>query len=210
MLTFLNKYAKNLIFSQNGEEGILLECARRLGIEKGHTVEVGGSDGRFCSNTALLIERGWSGAFIESNYSLHLVCVANWAHRKDVKCVCSHVDSHNINAFVDDSCDVFSTDTDGADYEIFQGLKAKPKIVIVEIDSSISPDSSEFNSDGASGYKPMVELGREKGYFLLAHTGNLIFVDSKYWASHFPDITAHPLLHADLYFNRAWMKEDVA
>ena len=56
----------------------------------------------------------------------------------------------------------------------------------------------------------MLRLGREKGYFLLCHTGNMIFVDSKYWASHFPDVNAHPEMDADQYFNRAWLKEEAA
>lgn len=210
MIDFVNKYAANISHSQNGEEGILLECLRRMDISKGHCVEVGGSDGQFCSNTALLIERGFSGSFIETEWPLYLKSKAHWAHRKDVTCICSRVDEHNVNAFVKDDCDVLSIDTDGADYEIFKGLTAKPKIVIVEIDSSIPPDVEGFNSDGGAGYKPMVELARNKGYFLLAHTGNLVLVDERYWSSHFPEITAHPLLNPDLYFNRSWLKEDAA
>lgn len=206
MLDFLNKYARNEKFSQNGEEGICLEVTRRLGIEKGQSVEIGGADGAFCSNTALLLEGGWSGSFVEQDFGLWQQCRDRWKQRPDVKCVCSTVDGRNVNAFVDDSCDVFSSDTDGADYEIFKGLKTKPKIVIVEIDSGIPPNAYEFNSDGAASYRPMVELGFKKDYFLLCHTGNLIFVDKQYWHL-FPEIVKDPLIHSDLYFNRAWLKE---
>lgn len=206
MIEFVNKYAKNYSHSQNGEEGILIEVLSRMGICVGRCVEVGGNDGTFCSNTALLLERGWSGSFIESDFGLWQQCRDRWKQRPDVKCICSHVDGQNVNAFVDDSCDVLSVDTDGADYEIFDGLKAKPKIVIVEIDSSIPPDKNEFNSDGGAGYLPMVSLARDKGYFLVAHTGNLVLVDGQFWASCFSDIWAHPLLHAELYFNRSWLK----
>lgn len=209
MLSFLNKYAANITFSQNGEEGLLLECLRRIGSEKGHCVEIGGSDGLFCSNTALLIERGWSGMFVETEWSLYLKSQANWSHRKDVKCICSRVDGHNVNAFVKDECDVLSIDTDGADYEIFNGLKAKPEIVIVEIDSGIPPDMDAFNSDGGAGYRPMVELGIQRGYFLLAHTGNLVFVGRQY-RELFPEITGDPLVEHELYFNRRWLKEEAA
>jgi hypothetical protein len=211
VLSFLHKYAKNYVFSQNGEEGCILEILKRLGIQKGSACEIGGANGLFCSNTALLLkDHGWSGLFVEADYGLYLECKENWKDNPRVRSQCSRVDGNNINAFVDERCDVLSIDTDGPDYKIFAGLKAKPKIVIIEIDSSIEPPSTELNSDGACGSWPMVELARNKGYFVLAHTGNLILVDDRYWASHFPEITAHPLLNWEQYFNRSWMKENAA
>lgn len=208
MLDFVNKYARN-VHSQNGEDGIIIECVKRMGITGGHCVEVGGNDGLWMSNTRLLIEYGWSGSFIESDYNLYLKCKENW-QGKDVKVICSLVDGKNINAFVDDSCDVLSLDTDGNDYQIFIGLKAKPKIVIIEIDSSIPPDRDAFNSDGGAGYRPMVNLGMEKGYRLLCHTGNLIFIDKQY-KDMFPEIKGkHPLIESELYFNCSWLKEEAA
>ena len=211
MLIFLNKYAKNYAYSQNGEEGILEECQRR-GINIFHCVEIGGHDGRFCSNTAWIIEsdiRVVTGLFVEADYDRHLQCQTNWAHNSNVRCQCSRVDGKNINAFVDDSCDLLSLDTDGSDYLIFDGLKAKPKIVIAEIDSSLNPEFASFNSDGAANYFAMTLLGITKGYFLLCHTGNTVFVDEKY--KHlFPEIEGDPLRDIDLYFNRAWTKESAA
>ena len=205
VLEFVNKYAKNYTFSQNGEEGILLECLARMGICQGHAVEIGGNDGRYCSNTALLLERGWSGTFVESEWPLYLKCEANWSHRPDVKSTCCKVTAHDVNFYVRDNCDLLSIDTDGSDYEIFKGMEAKPKIVIVEIDSSIPPDMDAFNADGGAGYKPMVELALEKGYFLLCHTGNLVLIDEQYRYL-FPEAAEHPVIYADLYFNRSWLK----
>lgn len=204
MIDFVKQYADN-VHSQNGEDGIVAECLRRMGITMGHAAEIGGNDGQWMSNTRLLLENGWSGSFIEASWPLYLKCQANWAHRKDVKCICSKVDGHNVNAFVKDDCDLLSVDTDGADHEIFKGLKAQPKIVIVEIDSSIPPDVDGFNSDGGAGYKPMVLLALEKGYFLLCHTGNLILIDEQYRYV-FPEAAEHPLVYSDMYFNRSWMK----
>lgn len=186
-----------------------MECVRRMGIESGHCVEIGGHDGFYCSNTAYLIGQGFSGLFVEGDYGRHKESCRNWAGNARVRHQCCKVDGKNVNAFVTEMCDVFSTDTDGIDYEIFKGLKARPKIVIVEIDSSIQPPSEEFNSDGAPGYWPMVVLGLEKGYFLLCHTGNLIFVQEEY--KHlFPEINKHPLIEWEYFFNRAWVREGVA
>lgn len=211
MISFLNKYAANFFSSQNGEEGILLEINQRLGIERGHAVEIGGNNGLFCSNTALLLkDHGWSGLFVEGNYNLHLESKENWKDNPRVRHQCCYVDGKNINAFVHDDCDLLSIDTDGADPEIFAGLEAKPKIVIVEIDSSLPPDYEGFNPDGAMGYFRMVELGMEKGYRLLCHTGNLVFVDNQY-KNLFPETHGkHPIIESELYFNRSWLKEVAA
>lgn len=208
MLSFLHKYAKNYLASQNGEEGILEECQRR-GINIFHCVEIGGHDGRFCSNTAWVIEsdiRVVTGLFVEADYDRHLQCKTNWAHNPNVRCQCCRVDGKNINAFVDERCDLLSVDTDGSDYMIFDGLKAKPKIIIVEIDSSIPPTVEGFNADGGAGYFSMVELGLQQGYFLLCHTGNLIFLRAEY-RHLFPEVKGrHPLIQSEYYFNRAWLK----
>ena len=213
LITFYERYRKDLAYSQNGEEGILLECLDRLFFHVkrfgGHCVEIGGHDGLFCSNTAYLIQRGFSGLFVEADYEKHLQSKANWANNPNVKHQCCKVDGENVNAFVTEVCDVFSTDTDGMDYEIFKGLKARPKIVIVEIDSGIEPPSEAFNSDGAPGYWPMTVLGLEKGYFLLCHTGNLIFVVEEY--KHlFPEINKHPLIEWEYFFNLAWVRDAAA
>lgn len=218
MISFVNIHARNLFYSQNGEEGILIACARRF-IDNSvfpsehtrpwgvHCVEIGAHNGRFCSNTALLINSYASGLFVESDWNLYQQCVENYKDNPRVRVQCCHVDGKNINAFVDDSCDVLSVDVDGGDYQIFEGLKAKPKIVIVEIDSSIRPDSDELNADGACGYGPMVRLGIEKGYFLLAHTGNLIFVHNQY-RDLFPEILGDGSSNWGSYFKRDWLKNE--
>lgn len=210
MLSFFNKYNRNYFSSQNGEEGCLFEIIKRLQIEYGKCVEVGGHNGLYCSNTALLLrEHAWEGLFVEADYNLYLECKANYADFPKVRSQCSKVDERNVNAFVTEDIDLLSIDTDGMDYRIFDGLKAKPKIVIIEIDSSIPPQFEIRNSDGASGYTETVKLGISKGYFLLCHTGNLIFVDDKY-RDLFPEIEGDGLTNSELYFNNSWVMEDVA
>lgn len=209
MLDFLNKYAGN-VHSQNGEDFILRECVKRMGLTTGHCVETGGNDGLWLSNTRLLLESGWTGLFIEADYNLYLKCKQNWQHNPKVRSQCCYVDERNINAFVDERCDLLSLDTDGSDYKIFQGLQARPKIVIMEIDSSIHPENPGFNSDGAAGYFRGVELGLEKGYFLLGHTGNLVLIREEF--KHlFPEVDgAHPLIEWWHYFKRDWLREEAA
>jgi hypothetical protein len=208
MLTFYNKYAKDVVYSQNGEEGLLIEIFKRLKIETGNTVEFGGHNGKYLSNTALLIDNGWTGKFIEADYDLWEQCCKNWAGNDRVKSVCSMVNPGNVNAFVDESCDVVSIDVDGIDYQIFQAMEAKPKVVIIEIDSSIPPTDDRFNNAGGAGYLPMVKLGIEKGYFLLAHTGNLALVDKQY-KKLFPEIKGDGLKNSMEYFRTCWLNVGV-
>lgn len=206
MLSFLNQHARNYKYSQNGEESIILECLVRMNQDRGYCVEIGGADGRFCSNTALLLENvGWSGLFVEADYNFYLKCKENWQGNPRVRSQCSRVDERNVNAFVKDDCDFLSIDTDGSDYKIFCGMTARPKIVIVEIDSSIPPDKNEFNSDGGAGYWPMTVAALERGYFLLCHTGNLIFLRQEYGPL-FPEVNKHPLLDYEYFFNDGWLK----
>lgn len=208
MLSFLNKYGYNT-HSQNCEDGVIQECVKRMGLTTRFAIETGGNDGLWLSNIRLLLEQGWGGLYIEADYNLYLQCKQNWAHNPKVRSQCCYVDERNINAFVDDSCDLLSLDTDGSDYVIFDGLKAKPKIVIAEIDSSLNPDFASFNQDGGANYFAMTLLGITKGYFLLCHTGNIIFVDEQY-KQLFPEIVGDSLTDIEHYFNRAWMKEAAA
>lgn len=211
MLEFVNKYARNYFSSQNGEEGVCLEVVKRLGISSGVAVEIGGANGLFCSNTALLLrEHNWQGLYVEGSYSLYLESVENWKDNPRVRHQCCYVDGKNINAFVKDDCDLLSLDTDGLDYEIFAGLKAKPKIVILEIDSSVPPGVT-VRADGLGcTYSNCVSIGIEKGYFLLCHTGNLVFIDNHY-KDLFPEAKSkHPLIDSEAYFNRSWLKEVAA
>lgn len=204
MLTFLETYGRNYKYSQNREEGVLKESLRRLGIPQGVAVETGGHDGHFCSNTALLAEQGWKVLFVEADYNLYLKCRENWAAFPNVRSQCSRVDVRNIQAFITEECDVLSLDLDGSDYDIFCGMKARPKIVIVEIDSSIEPPNEHVNSDGGVGYWAMTVAALERGYFVLCHTGNLILVKQEY-GHLFPECGPHPLLEWELYFNRSWL-----
>lgn len=209
MLSFYNKYAKDFIFSQNGEEGILQEVLKRLKIESGHCCEIGANNGLWLSNTAWLIkEKGFTGLMVEADYDLWEQCCKNWQGNERVSSTCSMVNPSNINAFVDASCDVLSIDVDGIDFEIFKVLEAKPKIIIIEIDSSIPPDEERFNREGGAGYLPMVKLALEKGYLLLCHTGNLVFVDKKY-RKLFPEIKGDGIKNSEEYFRTNWLNVGV-
>ena len=77
--------------------------------------------------------------------------------------------------------DVLSIDIDSTDYQIWKSLKIyTPKIVIIEINSSVNTDNREHihtkNIYQGTGFKPTFDLGLEKGYTFILHTGNMIFI----------------------------------
>jgi hypothetical protein len=77
--------------------------------------------------------------------------------------------------------DILSIDIDSYDYHVWKSLKKyKPKIVIIEINSSINTDNNDYihesNKDLGTGFKPTFDLGIEKGYKFVLHTGNMFFI----------------------------------
>lgn len=202
MVEFVKKFSYNK-FSQNGEDGIIEEALDRIGLLKGRCVEFGGADGTFCSNTAKLLTEGWEGKLIEGDEILFGQMLNNTKLPDSVDMENEFVTPENVNHLVGE-CNLLSIDIDGNDYEVWKAYKHKPAVVVIEINSSFHPEDEHFSLEKGCSYKKMVELGKEKGYFLLCHTGNLIFVDSKY-KKKFPEVKGDPITDCKNYFNYSWI-----
>jgi hypothetical protein len=208
MLEFLNKYAKNKMYSQNGEEGILIECLKRFSDLNHVCFEFGAHNGKYCSNTRLLIqEAGYSGLMIESDAHLYVELKKGIGYDRIVP-IHGDVTKENINNYLSilpKNIDVLSIDTDGDnDYDCFHAIQLHqlPKIIIVEINSSLIPEVSNRKDC----YTEMVGLGIYKNYFLLCHTGNLIFIND-YYRNLFPEAEGNAINNSNKYFNTKWVKE---
>jgi hypothetical protein len=176
------------VHSQNGEDGVLAEIFRRLGIERGWCVEFGAWDGMHLSNTFALVQQGWRAVYLEGDP----------AKVEDLKRTAGEWPDQitAIEAFVEPSgpssldallaptglapdFDLLSIDVDGTDWHIWKGATNYcPKVVVIEVNSSYAPPSLAVHGDGVDGssFMATVELGREKGYTAVAHTGNVILV----------------------------------
>ena len=64
---FFLRYKGDAIYSQNGEDGVLLELLRRLGVSGGWVCEFGAWDGVHFSNTFALVQRGFQAVYIEGD-----------------------------------------------------------------------------------------------------------------------------------------------
>jgi len=183
----LNRFEFQL-FSQSGQDGILAEIFRRLGISGGTFVEfgVGVGDG-FETNTAALVLQGWSGLWIEASTE---ACGRIESNFSDVlksgrlRLQRSFVTAENIAALLSEGgirpdFELLSIDIDGNDLHVWKALReARPKCVVIEYNPYF-PESLDWTmlyrpdhtwdesiEFGASALA-LVRAGEELGYRLV-------------------------------------------
>jgi hypothetical protein len=185
----LLKYRCN-IHSQNGEDGIIAELCARLGISIGWCVEFGAWDGKFLSNTFALVERGWRAVAIEgdpakfqdllrtaTDFSGQMIPIQAYIEPEGEQ----SLDRILARMIIPREFDLLSIDIDSWDWQVWRSLRMfSPKIVVIEINSSVPPGLDIVHSADHQGssFTATLLLGREKGYTLVCHTGNMVFVRS--------------------------------
>ena len=189
---FYKKYSKN-IYSQNGEDGIIEELLKRLNINNGWVCEFGAWDGKHLSNTFNLVEnKKFKAVFIEGDkekYKDLLKTVEEYPQIIPINAMVDYEDSSNSldnllkKTEIPEDFDILSIDIDSFDYQIWKSLKLyNPKIVIIEINSSVKVDNKEWihapDKYQGTGFLPTYELGINKGYKFILHTGNMFFIRS--------------------------------
>lgn len=189
------KYKKN-INSQNGEDGIIEYIFDKLDIKEGNFIEFGAWDGKHLSNCFNLVEKGWTGIYIEGDPLRYQDLQKNFGSNEKITCVLNYVsfkDSNNLDCIIERSghknlrFDFFSIDVDGLDYNILEDLERNlPKVICIEINAGhsplydkIIPEEISRNNIGQS-LKIMSDLAHKKGYFPLCYTGNLFLIKEEY------------------------------
>ena len=193
-------------YSQNGEDRVIAELFRRLGIKGGWMVEFGAWDGMHFSNTFY---------FIRGNKDFKVIAIeGDNARFTDLKRTVARFPDQiaPVNAFVSESgyysldnilartdlpkdFELLSVDIDSYDYQLWKGLREyHPKIVIIEVNSSLPLETEQVHGEGKQGtsFTAMRKLGNEKGYSVVHHRGNIVFVRNDLLGSIFTDV---PELH---------------
>lgn len=148
------------IHSQRGQDGILGEIFRRVGVQRGRFVEFGAWDGMFLSNCRYLYELGWGGAFIEASPQRFRTLLKHYAvpghggfmARGDVRCINSMVGAPQYGVkgeqlgpllarhnFDPETVAFVSIDVDGPDLEIFLDMGFRPAVVLLEGGFNFAP-----------------------------------------------------------------------
>jgi hypothetical protein len=190
------------VFSQNGEDGIIMEIMSRIGVTTGHFIEFGIDGGREGNCVLLADVLGWSGLFIEGDPGLYSTLSSKYSSNSGVSTRCAFVAPQNVNDLLADQpadTDIVSIDIDGQDYWVWRALSViQPKLLVIEYNSGLDPRDNKVEplgtlpnltkTSGAS-IGALRALGDAKGYTLayLELCGvNAFFVRNDY-ADRFPD-----------------------
>jgi hypothetical protein len=178
------------VFSQNGEDGILLRILSELTVLSRNFVEIGIDDALECNSAVLGFVLGWDGLMVDGEAgkaaaARRLVArmLAGRMNRIDVRH--AFVTAETVNAIVGSGpLGVLSIDVDGMDYWLWNAIRdSAPDVVIIEYNASLGPEQSvtvpydsrfSVNRAHPSGYyhgaslAAIEKLGRAKGYSLVA------------------------------------------
>jgi hypothetical protein len=173
------------VYSQNGEDGIIKELLRRVGVKHRFFVEFGVETGVECNCARLAREEAWSGLFLEASPELFPHLEENLRALPAVRCRQTAVTSQNIEDLlaanqVPVDFDVLSIDIDGNDYWVWKAIQRwQPRLVVIEYNPAYPPptrwvmqENLDHHWDQTDYYgaslTSLALLGRQKGYTLVA------------------------------------------
>jgi hypothetical protein len=182
---------RNNVTSQYGEDGILNKIFETIGEGKKWCVEFGAWDGKKYSNTFdLIASKRWNSVQIEGNKDRFRELLDTHGNNSNVHCICAVIGFNpkkdTIEHFLRTTpipvgFDLISIDIDGNDYHIWESIKDfRPRVVLIEFNAAIPNDvvyvqDRNFDINQGSSLMAMVELGKKKGYELVATTNNNAF-----------------------------------
>ncbi|GAB3451317.1 hypothetical protein [Actinophytocola sediminis] len=171
------------LFSQNGEDGVLVEILRRIGVTDGWFVEFGVESGREGNCVALADVAGWRGLFMEADGAANHLLHQKYRWHDGVTTLHATVTPDRVGELfalgrVPEEPDVVSIDIDGGDYWVWRALTGyRPRVVVIEYNAALPPAESLVQPADAGPWSgteffgaslgALVALGQTKGYRLV-------------------------------------------
>lgn len=178
------------VFSQNGEDGILLRILSQLTGLSRTFVEIGIEEGLECNSAILGFVLGWDGLMVDgeagkAEAAKRLVGRMLIGRLNRIEVRNAFVTAETVNDIVGNGpLSVLSIDVDGMDYWIWNALRdAEPDVVIIEYNASLGPEEAvtvpyeaQFSCERAhpscyyhgASLAALEKLGFAKGYSLVA------------------------------------------
>jgi hypothetical protein len=185
------------VYSQNGEDGIILYVLSKIGVSSRRYVNIG-SGGQSSNSANLFLNYGWCGVEIDGSADalaqfrdLHL------SRRKPdgegIETIQAQVTRENVNAILESHAytgeiDLLSIDVDGNDYWIWEALDiVNPRLVVLEYNAFFGkeralsvvydPEFERVKKHFSTWYCgaslcAFYRLGRRKGYTLVGCESN--------------------------------------
>lgn len=179
------------LYSQSGEEGILIEIFSMIGTSSKLAIEFGAWDGFHLSNTALFYSKmEWAAILIEADPERYKTLMKNVAPFPAVRAIQSMVDigtnslENILKRFgvypADGTLDVdlLSIDIDGNDYFVLESLEnMRPRVIVCEYNPTFPADVDIFGAYGednhmGSSISALNRIAMQKGYLLVSITPN--------------------------------------
>lgn len=169
------------VHSQNGEDGLIAATFARIGEQSRFCFEVGCGDGVYLSNTMALREQGWGALLIDIDRDQVDLCKGHECSNvramcADVTHAASTIDSLLAtipSALRSPGVDFGVIDIDCHDWHVWNGLKAQPRVMLVEYNFKRNlppPDPLCDHRRHQAGIDAILSLGASKGYVPLART----------------------------------------
>ncbi|HEY3727650.1 MAG TPA: hypothetical protein VGL51_10780 [Solirubrobacteraceae bacterium] len=171
------------VFSQNGEDGVLDEILRRVGLERRLFVEFGAGTGAEGVCVYLADVAGWKGRLIEADPTQFELLAPKYSMSSRVTAACAAITPENVESVferldVPETFDVLSIDIDGHDYWVWRAIEHyRPRVVVVEYNAHLGtepltmPLEVERAWDGTDYFGASITalrgLASEKGYELV-------------------------------------------
>ena len=212
------------IHSQRGQDGILAEIFRRLGIQSGLFVEFGAWDGVYLSNSRWLFEKGWNGVFIEENsqrfdqlnniYGDSTINIKSLVGAPSFGLIGEPLGKLLKSRGVDPVQVTFvSIDVDGPDLDIFEDMDFSPPVVLIEGGFNFVP-TMETRQPPEIGWrfqqplKVILDVASKRGYDAVCFCQDTYLV-RKDLSSNFPKIDAHNLFRDAYFFMPDTFRKDI-